>query len=87
MDARTPMEKRLWSVLGPPLYYCADCLKAVEVKPVEGREPIIRRKCQCTGQIMAPRKAIAAGEGGLNFTDSVKMKTAQLLASLTGRCV
>jgi hypothetical protein len=86
-DARTPLEKTLWSVIGPPLYYCANCLKAVDVKPVEGGEPIITRQCQCAGQIMAPRKAIAAGEGGLNFSDSVRMKTAQLMAALTGRCV
>lgn len=87
MDARTPLEKSLWSFIGPPLYYCAECLKAVDVKPVSGGEPIVKRDCQCTGQIIAPRKAIACGEGGLSFTDSVKQKTSQVMAALTGRCV
>lgn len=74
-------------MIGPPLYYCANCLKAVHVNPVTGGEPVVRRSCSCTGQIMAPRKAVVAGEGGLNFSDNVKLKTSQLLSALTGRCV
>ena len=85
-DARTPTEKLLWDKLGPPLYYCAECLLAVDVTPVEGGEPIVHRRCGHDGQIIAPRKSILAGEGGLNFTDRVKISWWQLLASITGRC-
>lgn len=77
----------MWGTLGPPLYYCADCLLAVDVKPVEGGEPVVKRKCEHTGQIMAPRKSILAGKGGLSFTNKVRMGWYQLAATLTGRCV
>jgi hypothetical protein len=86
-DARTALERRMWDLIGPPLYYCADCLKGVKVTPVEGTEPIIKRNCDCTGQIMAPRRAVCAGEGGLNFADKAKVTWMQAAASLTGRCV
>lgn len=86
MDARTPTEKLLWEKLGPPLYYCEECLLAVEVTPVERGEPIVKRRCAHAGQIIAPRKSILAGEGGLNFSDKVKLGWWQLLATLTGRC-
>lgn len=86
-DARTSFEKTLWALIGPPLYYCATCLKAVQVKAVTGGEPVVKWDCECKGQIIAPRKAIVAGEGGLNFTDNMKEKTSQLFSALTGRCV
>lgn len=88
-DKRSELEKTLDKKIGPPLYYCADCLRAVNVVPVEGSEPIITRPCNdtCGVQIIAPRKAIAAGEGGLNFKDKMKMCYWQMAAALTGRCV
>lgn len=89
MDQRTAFEKRVWNLIGPPLYYCADCMRAVKVTVVEGQEPLIERPCgpDCGTQIIAPRKALLPGEGGLNRMDSVKQKYWQLAAALTGRCV
>lgn len=88
-DQRTALERALWEKIGPPLYYCADCLRAVKVTPIEGAEPKIERPCGdgCATQIIAPRKAIMPGEGGLNFTDRMRQNYAQLAAALTGRCV
>jgi hypothetical protein len=87
MDARSDLEKVLWDKVGPPLYYCSDCLLAVSVTPIEGGEPIVKRKCEHTGQIMAPRKSILAGKGGLSFPNKIKMAGYQMGAALTGRCV
>jgi hypothetical protein len=88
MDARTAVERKLWDVVGPPLYYCADCLRAVKVTAVDGA-PLVVRPCgsDCSEQIIAPRKAIMPGEGGLNLTDKAKQTYSQIAASLTGRCV
>lgn len=87
MDARTDLEKKLWEKVGPPLYYCAECLLAVDVTPVEGSEPIIKRKCEHTGQIIAPRRSILAGKGGLNLSNKIKQVGYQMAAAITGRCV
>jgi hypothetical protein len=87
MDQRSDLERMLWDKVGPPLYYCADCLRAVTVKAVEGAEPIIERPCDCNAQIIAPRKAIVAGKGGLSLPNKARMGVAKLAASLTGRCV
>lgn len=87
MDARSDLEKLIWKSVGPPLYYCADCMLAVKVTPVEGGDPIVKRACAHTGQIIAPRRSILAGKGGLSLPDKVKMKGYQMAASLTGRCV
>jgi len=88
-DLRSPVEKKLDDMFGPPLYYCSECLRAVKVVAVEGQEPRVNRPCtDCsTAQIIAPRKAIAAGKGGMNVRDKVKMSYWQLAAALTGRCV
>lgn len=86
-DQRSELDKVLWDKVGPPLYYCSECLRAVKVTPVSDGEPIIQRPCECNAQIIAPRKAIAAGEGGLNWKDSAKVKYWQVAAALTGRCV
>ena len=85
MDARSDIEKRLWDLIGPPLYYCSECKVSVDVS--EDNPPVIKRTCEHDAQIIAPRKSILAGEGGLNFTDKMKMTYYQLAASLTGRCV
>lgn len=85
-DARTPIEKFLWEKVGPPLYYCADCLRAVKVLALPGQEPKITRLCACTGQVIAPRKAVAAGEGGVSLAARVRSKWDQAKAVATGRC-
>lgn len=87
-DKRTPTERALWERVGPPLYYCNECLLAVKVTAVPGCEPIVDRPCgDCEAPIIAPRKVIAAGEGGLNFKDRTKVAWWKLAAMLTGRCV
>ena len=82
MDQRSALERSLDALIGRPLYYCSDCQRAVKVS-----ENAIERPCDCNAQIIAPRKAIAAGEGGLNMKDRVKVKWWQVAAALTGRCV
>lgn len=84
-DKRTAMEKRMWDLLGPPLYYCSECLQDVDV--IAGDEVKINRPCECNAEIIAPRKAIAAGEGGLNWKDQIKLNWWQLASKVTGRCV
>lgn len=86
-DERTPTEKWLWEKVGPPLYYCADCLRAVKVTPIEGQEPKIERKCAHTGQIIAPRKAVAVGQGGASAGTRARIAWDKAKADLTGRCV
>ncbi len=88
MDQRSAIERTLWDKIGPPLYYCADCLRAVKVQPVEGAEPVITRPCKqdCGHGIIAPRKAITAGEGGLSFVNKVRVRRDQIAAAITGRC-
>jgi len=88
-DQRSALERKLDEVIGLPLYYCADCLRAVKVTPIDGIGCSIERPCgqECGHQINAPRKSILAGEGGLNFKDSATMKWRQIAAALTGRCV
>jgi hypothetical protein len=88
-DRRTPLQKRLDEIIGPPLYYCSDCLCAVKVVAREGQEPVITRACgeDCGHQIIAPRKAIAHGEGGLSLPDRIKVKASQIGSALTGRSV
>lgn len=89
MDLRSGLERALWDKVGPPLYYCSSCLRAVTVTPVENAEPVIDRPCvECRdAAIIAPRKAIVAGEGGLNWQDRTKLAYWQLAAAITGRCV
>jgi len=88
MDKRTEFQKKIDDVLGPPLYYCSDCRLAVKVTVTE-TEPVIERPCKqdCGHEIIAPRKAVAAGEGGLNMKDRVKVAYWQIASALTGRCV
>lgn len=88
MDQRTAVERVLWEKIGPPLYYCSDCLLAVKVQPVEGAEPVITRPCKqdCGHGIIAPRKAVAVGMGGASMGTKVKVAWNQTKAALTGRC-
>lgn len=89
MDQRSAVEKMLWDRVGPPLYYCADCLRAVSVTPVDGAEPIVKRPCgpDCGQQIIAPRKAICVGKGGMSLPTRAKVAVMQVAAGMTGRCV
>ena len=86
MDERTPYERMLWEKLGPPLYYCAECLRGVKVTPVEGDVPIIKRKCEHTGEIIAPRTAVCVGKGGASVGTRAKVAWSQAKAAITGRC-
>lgn len=87
MDARTPLEKALWDRIGPPLYYCAECMRGVKITPVEGAEPIVKRKCDHTGQIIAPRRAICVGKGGASMGTKVRIVAMQAASAITGRTV
>ena len=88
MDKRTATQKKLDKLVGMPLYYCKDCMCAVDVK-AKGDDVIIKRPCgsDCGAEIIAPRKAITSGDGGLSFTDTTKLFYWKLAAALTGRCV
>ena len=88
-DLRTPLERKAWEMIGPPLYYCAECMLRVKVTPVPGSEPIIKRdaRCEHTGQIIAPRKATLIGKGGMSIGKRAKLKASQTAASITGRSV
>lgn len=84
MDKRSPVEKLLWVRVGPPLYYCSDCLRTVKV---EGEPPQIHRPCEgCTAEVIAPRKAICVGKGGASTATKIAIRWNQLKAALTGRC-
>lgn len=85
-DERSLGEKKAWELLGPPLYYCEHCLRKVKVIP--GDDPQVIRDCDhAEARIIAPRRSILAGKGGLSFTNKVKMLGMQIAASITGRCV
>lgn len=81
-DARTPLQRKLDEVIGKPLYYCEECKLAVKVT-----EAGIERPCNCNGRIIAPRKAIVAGAGGLGFSNRMVMAYRKTAATLTGRNV
>lgn len=86
MDARSELEKKLWELIGPPLYYCEECLLAVSVTPVDGGEPVIKRKCSHNeAKIIAPRRAICVGKGGMNTGTRIKIAWNKAKASVTGR--
>ena len=87
MDQRTPLERALWDRIGPPLYYCAECMRGVKVTPVDGGEPIVERKCEHTGQIIAPRRAICVGKGGASMGTKVRIVAMQAASAITGRTV
>ncbi len=91
MDQRSAAEKILWERIGPPLYYCASCMRAVSVRVVQRAEPEVKRPCgpECGRQIIAPRKAVVSGRGGMDLPLStrVKIKAGQIASSITGRSV
>lgn len=83
-DKRTPLQRKVDELVGPPLYYCSDCKLAVKVGgyPVE-----IQRPCDgCQAEVIAPRKAVCVGRGGASTMTKATIKWNQLKAALTGRC-
>ena len=86
-DKRNFLQKWLWDKLGPPLYYCEECLLGVSVTVVPDKEPVIKRGygCECTGRIIAPRKVICVGKGGVSATTKLRIMINKLKADLTGR--
>lgn len=87
-DLRTNFEKILWNLIGPPLYYCEECMLQVRVT-VNGNDVDIKRdkRCNHTGQIIAPRKAVCVGKGGASLQTKAKVNISQFLSSLTNRSV
>lgn len=86
-DKRTEWQKKKDAAFGMPLYYCAECLQAVDVK-TKGDEVIIKKPCSdCKAEVIAPRRAIAVGKGGASINTRARILFYQLLAKMTGRCV
>lgn len=85
-DERTPLERTLWEKIGPPLYYCAECLRGVRVTVRDGQEPEIVRSCGHTGEIIAPRKAVCIGKGGASISTRAHIAWDRAKAAVTGRC-
>lgn len=83
-DKRTPLQRKVDELVGPPLYYCSDCKLAVKV----GGDPVeIQRPCDgCQAEVIAPRKAVCVGRGGASTVTKATIKWNQLKAALTGRC-
>ena len=88
-DRRTPLERTAWQIIGPPLYYCAECLLRVRVVAHPGSEPVIARDSRCTheGEIVAPRRATLIGKGGMSVATKARLKARQAAARVTGRDV
>jgi hypothetical protein len=86
-DQRSEFQKLLWEKIGPPLYYCEDCLRGVKVTPVLNGEPVIKRPCgkECGAAIIAPRTAVCVGKGGASIGTRAKIGWNQIKAAVTGR--
>jgi len=86
-DQRNELQRWLWTEIGPPLYYCSDCMLAVKVTSVPGGEPLIQRPCNaaCGHQIIAPRSAICVGKGGASLRTKLQILWAKAKAAVTGR--
>lgn len=83
MDKRSTRQKWLDAHIGPPLYYSSECMLEVKVS-----EAGIERPCEgCNCQVIAPRKAVAVGKGGMNLKTKAKVSAMQIAAAITGRCV
>jgi hypothetical protein len=84
-DGRSAFERLAWSAVGPPLYYCEHCLRAVKVTGTDN--PAVKRNCEHeNAKIIAPRKAILLGEGVMaSPTTKLKIMGMQLKSTLTGR--
>jgi hypothetical protein len=86
-DQRSEFQKLLWEKIGPPLYYCEDCLRGVKVTTREGQEPTVTRPCgeACGHRIIAPRTAVCVGKGGASVGTRAKIGWNQIKAAVTGR--
>jgi hypothetical protein len=84
-DGRSAFERLAWAAVGPPLYYCEHCLRAVKVTGTDN--PTVTRNCGHTdAKIIAPRKAILMGEGvAASPATKLKIMGMQLKSTLTGR--
>lgn len=87
MDLRSPIQRKLDDLVGPPLYYSSRCKLPVKVATEENEVKIARPCGECACEVIAPRKAIAVGEGGVNLATKVKTTISQIAAAATGRCV
>lgn len=87
-DKRTEWQKKKDSMLGMPLYYCAECKLEVSVTTSSCGEVIVKKPCSdCKAEVIAPRRAIAVGKGGVSINTRAKILFYRLLAHMTGRCV
>lgn len=87
-DLRSEWQKKKDSALGMPLYYCAECKLEVSVTTSSSGEVIIKKPCSdCKAEVIAPRRAIAVGKGGVSIKTQSKILFYKLLAYMTGRCV
>jgi hypothetical protein len=80
IDQRSSGERLAWKLFGAPLYYCGDCMRKVKVVGSE-----IQRSCGHGGQVIAPRRAILAGEGGLNPVNKVVHTFDRAYSAVLGR--
>jgi len=80
---------KLLDLLGEPLYYCSECKRRVRVNERDGMEPEIIRFCEHSdAMVIAPRKAILVGEGGMKslpLATRLKWKARSIASDLTGR--
>ncbi len=86
-DERSAIDRAAWKLIGPPLYYCEHCLRAVKVSTQEDGLHTVKRSCEHdTAQIIAPRRSILVGVGGVTPM-GVKFRTAMMQAksAITGR--
>lgn len=82
-DERTAGERLAWRLLGPPLYYCEHCLRKVDVAGGQ-----VTRQCEHEqARVIAPRRAIVAGAGGLTPANKLRLAWWQAAARITGRSV
>jgi hypothetical protein len=84
-DDRSYGERMAWRMLGAPLYYCEDCLRRVNVA---GDPPEVVRSCDhADARVIAPRRAIVHGEGGLSPANKLRMSAYKIASAITGRVV
>lgn len=80
IDDRTEGERLAWKLLGAPLYYCGECMRTAHVS-----EGVIKRKCSHTGEVIAPRRAILVGKGGLTPANRATQAFDKAYSAITGR--
>lgn len=84
-DDRSFGEKQAWRILGAPLYYCEACLRRVHVR---GDPAQVIRDCEHhDSRVIAPRRAVVHGEGGLSMQNKLVMGYSRIMAAITSRTV